>query len=435
VNKVSRQQTVDCIKESRKHGAVSIKGKTNKILYAAYCLLSTKRGFTMVELLITMVVFVFVMAAGSQIFSGLLTQFKQQSKIAETNIEGAVGLDMMRQDLERAGYGLPWIIPATVSYREAAGATSVDYNDCNGSAPCNAPRAIVSGNNISFSGFTDVDYVAIKATNLALNDASQRWTTLKVAPFSVPDNPRQWTPATENLIPSDRVIVISPGSDDTNARRLVDNGGNFYTTFGNVTNAPWPPTSNLDTRLVYGINSTSDLLPQRPFNRADYFITGTDQDGNNITPQRCAQNTGVLVKAVMNHDESGSFTYLPLLDCVADLQVVYRWDMDEDGSIRTGSNADGSTISNIDGGEGATVAAVQATLNSAADLRRRLREIRVFILAHEGQRDPNYTYASNSVYIGDTSLGRTFNLTAIPNWQNYRWKVYSISVNTVNLPR
>jgi len=385
----------------------------------------------MVELLITMVVFVFVMAAASQIFSGLLTQFKQQSKIAETNVEGVVGLEILRQDLAHVGYGLPWIIPAAVSYREATGATAANYNDCSGSAPCNAPRAVVSGNNITFSGFTGVDYLAIKATNAALNDASQRWTTLKMAPFTVPDNPRQWAPANENLSASDRVIVVSPGSNDTNARTLVASGASFYTTFGNVTSNPWPPTDNFETRLVYGINSTSDPSPQRPFNRVDYFIARTDQGGNNITPQRCAPNTGVMVKAPIKQDTSGNNydTYLPLLDCVADMQIVYALDNDENGSFEDGVGTPADAYSD------------DITALTAQQVRNRVKEIRVYILAHEGQRDQNYTYPSETIDIPDApdpgaGLGRTFDLkTAIGanDYQHYRWKLYTLVVKPIDL--
>ena len=394
-------------------------------------MIKKQAGFTMVELLITMVVFVFVMAAASQIFSGLLTQFKQQSKISETNVEGVVGLEIMRQDIEHVGYGLPWIIPAAVTYREATGATAANYNDCNGGLPCVAPRPVVSGNNITFSGFTGVDYLTIKATNIALNEASQRWTTLKMAPFSSPDNPREWTPASENLAASDRVIVVSPGSTDTNARRLVANGANFYTTFVNVTNAPWPPTDNLETRLVYGINITSDPSPQRPFNRADYFITSTDQSGSDISPQRCAPNTGVLVKAPIKHDTSGNNydTYLPLLDCVADLQVVYALDNDENGSFEDGVGAPADAYTD------------DITALTAQQVRNRVKEIRVYILAHEGQRDQTYAYSSETIGVPAApdpvaGLGRTFDLkTAIgvSEYQHYRWKIYSIIVKPIDI--
>ena len=77
-----------------------------------------EEGFTLVELMITMVVFVLVIAAASQVFTSLLTQFKQQNKMAETHIEGAVGLGILRHDLEHAGYGLPWNMNGIV-YAEA----------------------------------------------------------------------------------------------------------------------------------------------------------------------------------------------------------------------------------------------------------------------------------------------------------------------------
>jgi prepilin-type N-terminal cleavage/methylation domain-containing protein len=409
-------------------------------------MLKKESGFTMVELLITMVVFVFVMVAASQIFSGLLTQFKQQSKISETNIEGLVGLEMLRQDLEHLGYGLPWTVGVTYSESSTnnpSGLSSPALSTINDSPL--APRAVISGNDVTYGGdnsiFTGSDYLVIKAVNVALNDASQRWTTLKNATlFPPPNNLRQWIPASENLEPKDRVIVISPGSSDDNARRLVVVGGEFYTTFDNITSSGWPPDDNTETRLVYGINNADDPdNPQRPFNRADFFISRV----NNIVPQRCAPNTGVLVKAVLNH--GGAYdNVLPLLDCVADMQIIYALDMNEDGTIGTCSNADGSTIykgsllcpgeNNITGTP-ITIANVQETIGNAAFLRRRLGEVRVFILAHEGQRDVNYTYQTNSIIVGEFGLGRIFNLTTITDWQDYRWKIYSISVNPINLLR
>ena len=395
-------------------------------------MIKKQAGFTMVELLITMVIFVFVMAAGSQIFSGLLTQFKQQSKISEANVEGIVGLEILRRDLEHMGHGLPWIIPATVGYQEATGATAANYNDCDGSLPCNAPRAVLGGNNISFSGFTGIDYFVVKASNIALSDASQRWTTLRMAPFSVPDNPRQWIPANENLTASDRVIVLSPGSTDTNARRLVANGAVFYTTFGNVTSNPWPPTDNLETRLVYGISGAGEPSPQRPFNRADYFITTTDRDGNNITPQRCAPNTGVLVKAPVRHaTESNNYdTYMPLLDCVADMQMVYALDNDENGSFEDGVGGDAYSD--------------DISALTAEQVRNRVKEVRLYILIQEGQRDQTYVYPSENVAIPPLSdpaagLGRPapgFNLKSSigdPDYQFYRWKLYTLVVKPIDL--
>ena len=215
-------------------------------------MIKQEKGFTLIELLITMVIFVLVIAAGSQIFTGLLTQFKQQSKIAETNIEGIVGLEILRQDIEHAGYGLPWHVEIDgdgdgndweqlTNYNEAL--TNIfNLND----APTNPPRAIVSMNNATFTSPNDIfdgsDYLVIKAVNIAMNGACKKWTTLKEAPFTALYNPRVWTPASENLNDggdNPYVIVLSMGK--TTPRELIASGSTFYTQFNNIITSPWPP--------------------------------------------------------------------------------------------------------------------------------------------------------------------------------------------------
>jgi len=67
--------------------------------------------------------------------------------------------------------------------------------------------------------------------------------------------------------------------------------------------------------------------PRAPFNRADFYVA--TPAGN--MPSKCAPNTGILYKAVMNQSD-GEFGALPLLDCVADMQVVFITDADADGT-------------------------------------------------------------------------------------------------------
>ncbi len=411
-----------------------------------------QRGFALIELLIAALLFVFVMAAASNVFTALLTQFKQQSKIGETNIEGIIGLEILRQDLINAGYGLPRNIIGVddsdgdgnfwehlPNYDEAISNGSPDpaaFNDAtkNLDGDTNAgeqPRALVSGDNVTFSGPNNVldgsDYLVIKSINIADDEACRKWTTLKVG-----DVKKTWNPAFENLQNSDRVIVLSPGGIETNLMSLVvSSSGNYYTTYGSTSD--YAPLSDNEARTIYGISSTSD--PRMPFNRADYFIRRFDSGGNNITPQKCAPNTGVLFKAVLNHSDGTFQNLLPLLDCVADMQVIYRFDMDQDGVIKTASNADGSMIADIDGGEGATVETVQNALNSAAVMKNVLKEIRVYILAHEGQKDLNFSYPSSTITVGEYGLGRNFNLSNNigAEYKYYRWKVFTIVVSPLNL--
>ncbi len=111
----------------------------NKKLMRRKIIINREDGFTLVELIITMLIFVLIMAAASGVFTGLLTQFKQQSKIAETNVEGIVGLEILKQDLEQAGYGLPWNLNGA-SYQEAAVDSLTSWVDFNDGPPNNPAR-------------------------------------------------------------------------------------------------------------------------------------------------------------------------------------------------------------------------------------------------------------------------------------------------------
>ena len=400
-------------------------------------MIKREEGFTLVELMVTMVIFVLAIAAASTVFTSLLTQFKQQSKIAETNVEGIVGLAMLKQDIESAGYGLFWNPnPLPINYSEL-NADPFTLND----APDKPPRAVASADNAVFSGS---DYLVIKSMNVARNDASEKWTmvqdpnTVPYAPLSAsnPGNPRVWTPATENLNAKDRVIVFA-GATKNVERALVTSVGAFYTTYDNITEPnTWGPQDSNETRLVYGINSNTASVPVRPFNRADYFISRPA----NIS-KRCAPNTGILYKATMNQDAAGSFTQLPLLDCVADMQVIYGLDMSTnlDQGMGTYTNADGTVITNFNG-QVTTIASVKATLADAAELRNRLQEVRVYILAHEGQMDRNYQYPNLTLTYPvapdlAAGAGRTYNLAASigSDYPFYRWKLYTLVAKPMNL--
>ncbi len=388
-------------------------------------------GFTITELLITMTVFLLVLAGASQVLTGLMTQFKQQSKIAETNIEGVIGLEILRRDVEHAGYGLPWVIPTGVAYNEATAAEAAAFND----SPGNPPRAVLSGNNMIYSSQNDVfngaDYLVIKATNAATNAASQRWTSLRTA-----NNKRTWGATPDDFVTTDRVIVISPGTDDSNRKTLVVSGGANWWTNYNDPDGSGPLTGTeafapdiTETRFVYGIDANTN--PRMPFNRADYYINREDTTvANDGVPDQCALGTGVLRKAIIAHAD-GDRTPWPLLDCTADMQAVYGIDTDTpiDGAVNCYVNNLANSL---------------ATVN-AENIRNRVREVRVYILAHEGQYDRDFTYAINPVRVGEdltrcapgaadeAILGRNRDLSNINNWANYRWKVYTLVIKPVTL--
>ncbi len=256
------------------------------------------------------------------------------------------------------------------------------------------------------------DFLVIKSVNAQRTNASEQWTILKRAPFGA-DNPWTWTPAGENLADTDRVIVLNV------TRRLMVNGTAFYTTYDNVTSlAPTDPTETY--RLVYGLAPAAAGTPGMPFNRADYYISAPAD-----IPPRCAPSTGVLYKATLQHS-TGNFTELPVLDCVADMQVEFLVDADENDVI------DWPPVDTLVG-------------LTAEEIRNRVREIRVYVVAQEGQRDLTYDFSEGGtreylsvteIYGADSRTKSFANLKTLlgdPEYKYYRWKIYTIVVTPNNL--
>lgn len=443
------------------------------------------RGFTLVELMVVMLITMFVLYAATQTLGALVIQFKQQAKITDTNISSILGLGILRRDVHSAGYGLPYSdrsdydsannndgraggspIPytfQTASYLEVPagggvqnypGIAADNYND----AATSPPRAVVSGVGVGPNGS---DYLVIKSMSVAANPAAGKFHILRTD-GTVSTN----SPTSLNLRPTDRVIVLSP---DLNSYTLILSAGTYFSPFdndaatANVNNNLSPfSTANL-ARIIYGVdgnsgdNGTETL--RAPFNRADYYISYRN------VPERCAHQdmlnpgpgmpgfdpalppsdrtnlanpgTGVLVKTIMDHKEGdfnsevdNAFTIpleIPLLDCVADFKVIYGLDTDNIESIDT--RTDGVT---------AIPGFPVGWTGSAFDMRQ-VREVSIFILAHEGAFSPDFQYTAdpdgdgnpNTVDVGENGLGDVgINIFDVSNmdqrWQNFRWKVYKL---------
>ncbi len=73
----------------------------------------------MVELMVTLVVVLVVIAAASTAYLQLFGSFKVQGKISETQMDTLCGFGLLRYDVEMAGYGLPFDMNS-LTYSEAA---------------------------------------------------------------------------------------------------------------------------------------------------------------------------------------------------------------------------------------------------------------------------------------------------------------------------
>lgn len=404
-----------------------------------------QEGFTLVELMVTMVIFLFTIVAASNLFATVLGQFKQQSKIAETSIQGLVGFEMLRFDIEQAGYGIPFDYVSSINYEEALDDPNTQWDDDSdfiNDAPGNPPRAITVYENQSWDPSSALaltkkaDVLAIKAMNVAVNDAAHKWTYTTVFE-KVVYPPVVWGSAEEDLADGDFVAVVKTGSE-VNHRDLVVGTSGFFTTFkkgppiGLNDDSFSPKVSDgLDARVIYGIKNASNIaneVPRMPFNRADYYIRRPATPG--LMPSRCAPGTGILYKGVINNSQDagggGVHTEYPLVECVIDMQVVLAADQDRNGTIESYYK-------------------FWPAGTTAKDIREQLKEIRIYVLAHEGQIDPNYQFnnptnadpASPAYDITDPQAF-SLNITDLKdavgaNYRNYRWKLYTMVFIPYNL--
>lgn len=387
--------------------------------------IKSQRGFSLVELLITMVIFVLVIVAASNIFLGVLNQFKQQSKIAETNIEGMVGLQMLKADIEQAGYGLPYDVNSATYAEAADDSATVTFNPTvyNDSGMLgNPPRALLTAANLTMTATSDV--LVVKATNVTINDTAPKWAYISnngsTNIISTWQNAAGTAITEENLrdtAPIDNVTVV--GSLAGRSQKTLVTGGAFFTPFNLVDSPAYaPPSGSYETYLIYGI-TPGGTTPIMPFNRADYYVRtpGT-------MPTQCAPGTGILYKGTINHTDTvlgGSHSELPLLDCVAAMKVVLARDSNSDGVAETYSTS--WPVGTV-----------------ASDIRAQLKEIRIYILLHEGQRDPSFTYTAQGadLLLGVDHIGvRDPDAGLLLDYQvpdrSYRWKIYTMVITPYNL--
>lgn len=430
-------------------------------------------GFSIIEYMVSMVILLAVFAIVFQVFIPIARSAKGESNNIQTQIEGILGLELLRRDVVHAGVGLPWVIPAGTAYTETTVVPENAYNDGLGAGVDGLPpRAIIPVNGDSGTtppvGVVNSDYLVTKSTTVAdiiqpggagtpyiNNPTVDRWTTLYQG-----GQVRVWGSAERDLIDTDQVIVVQPTSTSGNFLLGVDGTGAFTTPFGtagaNLTT--FAPTAANQIYYVFGINgdSATDGVVNMPFNRADYYISLAN------VPSRCAANTGVLVKKVLNQD--GTFADpLPLLDCVADFQIA----VGVDNLVNNISQR--NCLTNPTDAHMSSASLFPTTQPpNAAQVRAAFREVRLYVLAQEGAQDLSYNFttfipasdpiappSTTSVRVGeantsdcdpggtsscnctgsDTLLGEDFDFSAsgITNYQQYRWRVYRLVIKPEGL--
>lgn len=410
-------------------------------------------GYTLVEMLVAMGIFLFVILAANQAFQRIVAISSQNSSSLVSNIEGVVGLELLRYDIEHAGYGLPWRFQSytgAITFRNLAGSDNAEVIVANealakgiDSASLNAVnsgdiRALAAGTcskEVNGSDSANVsggpDYLVVRSVMAALNrgtgDVSRKWSYLSYASNGTENQSylKKWYNA-EDLGPDDRATAILSTftSSGTEEKVLLMDGLDFEVKIGAggalPAGEPFKPADGSHIVVAYGIANSPGpgSVLRMPYHRTDYYLS---RPGS--APPTCNPGTGVLYKAVVDQATGRFANPFPLLNCVADLQVEFEYDEKDDGNI---SYLSGSTLNTYD----------------AADIRDHVKAVRVYLLVQEGRRDDSFNYSGDSIKVGDPALpitsGRTLSATEMAtlftnDWRKYRWKLYTIVTRPKNL--
>lgn len=390
-------------KESRKQTAYGIKGKNKPFLSAG-------KGFSLVELLVVLAIFSVIIAVVVQSYISQLQQTTKEYRKAEAQIEVSIAKNIIGRDLSMAGYGL-----------------ADDYSAVSGFTLPVSARAT--------DGAGAPDTLTLMGTALGFNSrAAQGWTYIATENVAIPVTPASfqqwlsspWNDAREDVKTGDRVIIMEPAS-----RKLLAEGAawlfnydpanltpaNRIMTTGGVSFNSTSTYQHIVSYLLYGLYTPGAGIADatQPYYAVWYGLGGTP-------PSTCASGTQSLIRneSRAGIPTSGAGGGEPILDCVFDFEVAFGLDT---------STIDGSGPINAWDNGGQTWAAGY----DAATLRKRLKQIRAYILVQSGNYDPSYTYPATSVWVGDTVLGVGRNVAFTPAQLNYRWKVISIAVTPRNI--
>ncbi len=370
---------------------------------------NNQKGMTILELMIVLVIFSVVMAGLYSSYQTMMRQGVKEFRIAQSEMETNISANIIKRDMNLAGYGL-----------------ADNYNGL-----FTAVSATVGGGisqNSTTKGYPST--LTLMGTALGIQSgAAQHWTYISdysggVASFAT------WTDVREDVKNNDVVILMDPSTKTLLTQgadwKFIFNGsGNPLTTLAST---PLSLTTGNKGYLLYGIYRLGDSsAATQPFYAVAYSLGGT-------APSNCAPNTLNLLRAESSTTSAPSGGS-PVMNCVAEFRIAF--------GLTTAGSADSSVGLPIDFWD--NTGAV-ANLYSPTDLKKRLKQIRAYLLIQEGSYDSGYTYknpdttpgyfGTQTIRVGDLYMpgggtGRDYTLQ--PGQGNYHWRVLSYTATPRNL--
>jgi prepilin-type N-terminal cleavage/methylation domain-containing protein len=360
------------------------------------------RGTTLTELLITLAIFSVVMTGIYSLYTMHVHHATREYKLAQSEIEMVIASNIIERDIMMAGYGLADDYGGLLFTPEPL---SLGATDSIAPGSTNNPL----GGKYPTTGLAGTDALYMMGTALGIySRASQGWTYLRSrspAEFQV------WDDFREDVQANDRVIYIEP-----NTKTMLADGAAWRFIYPSI-----PNLSGNEGRgaILYGLSrppqGSGSEIP-RPYYVVQYRLGGAAAD----MPKTCARGTRSLQRVEMTNGESTE----PLLACVRDIQVAFGIDVSSPGD---------GTIDLWDNG---------GVISASYDYRQikdRLKQVRLYILVQNGNRDPDYLFANTEnranperIRVGDTDLGTGRDISLTAEQRKYRWRLIPLTVTPRN---
>ena len=339
-----------------------------------------KKGFSILELLITIVITAILFSALYYTYINLFKKSKTQIYAQETEIEKNIGLELLRLDVEHAGFGI-------LDIEECP---SVRWGD-------KFPSPVDCDDDLSFSNNVLVIRSMINNTN-----------TKEIGWVYVDCTSGSWPSSAPNII-DERV-------DKTNNNLIFFDATSGYFagtgTFGSCIG------NNI--YLAYPYDDITNMLnckTQQYCHRIVYKLASSSTDSI------CHPNTKNLIRGIDGTASSGGS---PVLSCIGGFQVLFDIDLDNDGV----SDLEYQDYNQLDLNADGEV--------SADEVMKGLKRIHIYLLMQVGKKDPGYRFPKSKLSIAENT-GRVieFDLpsTIGSDYINYKWRLVKISVNPMNLQK
>ncbi|WP_293447492.1 prepilin-type N-terminal cleavage/methylation domain-containing protein [Persephonella sp.] len=334
-----------------------------------------KRGFTIVELIVTLFIMMVLMGAVYFTYIKLLKGFKSESSKVETQIEKLVGVELIRLDLEHIGYGIA----------EDETSLIINWNSNNKTLTL---RSTINNTRKETLGWFYVDCTGGTGCNATISSLPVKGQSYYVCFMDAIDK-----------MSRGKGIVNVDQSGGLSFSSTPSGGSGKYIGF--------PVTEEVYNNIANGCNVGYCNIVQFALS-------------NSNLPNYCNVNTYNLLRRVGAQaiNESGGN---PLINCVADYTVTFDLDTDGDGTVDQ---------------HGYSLPAVDKNGNGIDndEIRTQLKRINFYILIQEGLKNPKYNFSNVKSCGADICInGIDVDLVLPDNYQYYNWKAIKISAKPMDL--